>query len=382
MLLSEFRDWFVSVSLGVEDVAAGEIAEITGSPVAVDVGKVFFKAPLREMYRVNYLARTINRLYLLLYRGEFKDLDDIYRASKSIDYSEVISPNMSFAVRCERIGSHSFTSIDVARVVGQAVIDSYMERKGVRLKVNLDNPDVEISVFVRFNELLIGVNTTGTSLHRRKYRVFSHKAALKTTLAASMLRIGGYRGQALLDPLCGGATIPIEAAHMARRIPISMFRDEYNFKKLPIYDPEEDREVLEELMSRVSWDRYEITCIDISPKSIEGAKLNAESAKVVDTIRFILGDSTRYETYRDVKADLIVTNPPYGMRSHRLKVIEPFYVSVLKTLSDLYRGVKLVLITAATRQFESAAQRVGVKVESSRRVMHGGLHAKIYEVAL
>jgi len=77
-----------------------------------------------------------------------------------------------------------------------------------------------------------------------------------------------------------------------------------------------------------------------------------------------------------------VTNPPYGVRSHRLKAIEPFYVSVLKTLSDLYRGVKLVLITAATRQFESAAQRVGVKVESSRRVMHGGLHAKIYEVAL
>jgi len=38
----------------------------------------------------------------------------------------------------------------------------------VRPRVNLNEPDVGISVFVRFNDVLIDVNTTGKSLHREK----------------------------------------------------------------------------------------------------------------------------------------------------------------------------------------------------------------------
>ncbi len=81
---------------------------------------------------------------------------------KSIDFREVIKPEMTFAVRAERIGEHSFTSIDVARIAGQAVIDSYLDTSKVRLKVNLDNPDVEVNVLVRFDEILVGINTSGS----------------------------------------------------------------------------------------------------------------------------------------------------------------------------------------------------------------------------
>ncbi len=71
------------------------------------------------MYVVNYSARTINKLYLLLVRDYFEVLNDIYRIAKSIDYITAVTPDKSFAVRYERIGNHLFTSVDVARVVGR-----------------------------------------------------------------------------------------------------------------------------------------------------------------------------------------------------------------------------------------------------------------------
>jgi tRNA (guanine6-N2)-methyltransferase len=375
-------DWFVTTPLGVEDITAGEVEELVGSLTSVDVGKVFFKAPLEAMYLINYSARTVNRLYLLLVRDYFEDLNDIYRIAKNVDYTTVITPDKSFAVRCERIGNHIFTSVDVARVVGQAVIDSFMESRGVRLRVNLDEPDVEVGVFVRFNEVLIGVNTTGESLHRRRYRVYNHPAALKTTLAASMLRLGNYFGQPLLDPLCGGGTIPIEAAHKVRRYPIILFRKDYYFVKLPIHDVGVDTVVKEKLLSSIDRCVYDITCIDISPKHVDGAKVNVKSALVDDTVRILNRDSTRVESFKDVNAELIVTNPPYGMRSHNLKKIKDFYKVLLKTLRNVYSGVKTVLITASVNQFEEAATDAEVSIIHSRKVVHGGLPAKIYVIKL
>ena len=67
-------DWFVTMPLGIEDITAEEIEELVGSIPTVDVGKVFFRAPLEAMYVVNYSARTINKLYLLLVRDYFEVL--------------------------------------------------------------------------------------------------------------------------------------------------------------------------------------------------------------------------------------------------------------------------------------------------------------------
>jgi len=344
------------------------------------MGKIFFEGPLDAMYLLNYYARTINRVYLSLARGVFNDLRDIYHEAKSIDYTTIIPAESTFAVRCERAGSHEFTSLDVARVVGQAVIDSYYEATGRRLKVNLETPDVEIHVFIRDNDFLIGVNTTGEALHKRKYRVFDHPAALKTTLAAAMLRIAGYNGEPLLDPLCGGGTIVIEAAHKSRKTPIFLFRKEYLFSKLKIHDSLLEDLVKKKLLSEMNRDLYEITCMDISVKSIEGARRNAESALVLDTIKFKIGDAARIESYTGVEAELIVTNPPYGIRSHNLKKIEGFYKDLLKTWRDRYPGIKAVVITASTKQFENAVLATNVEIKSTRFVMHGGLPARIYLV--
>ncbi|MEM4561695.1 MAG: tRNA (guanine(6)-N2)-methyltransferase, partial [Desulfurococcaceae archaeon] len=362
---------------------AAELKELIGVEPQVDVGKVFFNDSLEAIYTVNFSSRLINRLFIQVLREKgVSKLEDVYRLMKSVDYEDLIPPDKTFAIKSERVGKHDFTSLDVSRVAGQAVIDSYIESKGLKLRVNLDEPDVEIWVFLRYDELIVGINTTGEGLHKRRYRVYSHPAALKTTIAAGMLRIGEYKGQPLLDPLCGGGTIPVEAAHLARRIPIVVFRRDYLFRNLKLYDPALEANIAEKLIQTSRRDIYEIYCMDISSKHLRGALENARSALVDDTIKFLLGDATRKESYKGINASLVVTNPPYGIRSHRIEKIDEFYESFAKVLADVFPGARLVLITASVKQFEQATEKVGLEIEHQRTVMHGGLTTRIYKVKL
>jgi thiamine biosynthesis protein ThiI len=71
---------------------------------------------------------------------EFKDLSDICRLSEEF-FKDVVS-GKKFAVRVKRVGQHKFTSVDVARAVGE-VLRKYSSG------VDLDNPQVEVFIEVR-----------------------------------------------------------------------------------------------------------------------------------------------------------------------------------------------------------------------------------------
>ncbi|MEM1618110.1 MAG: THUMP domain-containing protein [Desulfurococcaceae archaeon] len=240
---------FATTAPGLEDVCAAELKELIGVEPQVDVGKVFFNDSVEAIYTVNFSSRLTNRLFIQVLREKgVSKLEDVYRLMKSVDYEDLKPPDKTFAIKSKRVGKHDFTSLDVSRVAGQAIIDSYIESKGLKLRVNLDEPDVEIWVFLRYDELIVGINTTDEGLHKRRYRVYSHPAALKTTIAAGMLRIGEYKDQPLLGPLCGGGIIPVEAAHLARRIPIVVFRRDYLFKNLKLYDLALEANIAEKLI--------------------------------------------------------------------------------------------------------------------------------------
>jgi len=71
-----------------------------------------------------------------------------------------IKNESSFAVRCHRVGKHSYSSIDVCKEVGKQVLKSLEDRN---LRVNLKNPQSNINIEVRddyayvFSETLQGV---------------------------------------------------------------------------------------------------------------------------------------------------------------------------------------------------------------------------------
>lgn len=350
-------DFVATTTRGLEDVSARELSDLLRVKVEQDVAKVFFSAGLEAMYSVNLASRTVNRLILRLARERVEGLQDVYKVAKDVDYAWCIGESQSFAVRAERVGKHSFTSVDVAAAVGQGVIDSYARSRGVRLKVDLDNPDVEILTLLRDDELLIGVNTTGGSLHRRGYGVYRHPASIKSTIAAALLLYCGWRpvqGYDLVDPMCGGGTIVIEAGLMALNVPPNLGRERFAFKRLIFSNPEDYEKVKERLTKNC---RVNVNCrilgMDISPKHVAGAIKNAEAAGVRGFVELKVGDAKRLPQYLDFTPSFVVTNPPYGIRMGRSEALKPLYEGFLRSLLELGSKLTLVVISGTPRKFKS-----------------------------
>jgi len=77
------------------------------------------------------------------------DLDSLRKAVRS-EAATALSAGQSFALRPRRVGTHPFTSQDLARELGEDV-----RRDHPKVRVDLDDPDVEIHVEVRHNRAFV-----------------------------------------------------------------------------------------------------------------------------------------------------------------------------------------------------------------------------------
>ncbi len=108
--------------------------------------------------------------------------------------------------------------------VKDAIVDRFRERTGERPNVRHRAPDVQIHAYLHRDQATLSLDLSGDSLHRRGYRRAGQSAApLKENLAAAILLRAGWPeiaadGGALLDPMCGSGTLPIEGALIAADI--------------------------------------------------------------------------------------------------------------------------------------------------------------------
>lgn len=77
------------------------------------------------------------------------DLDSLRKAVLS-EAARALSPGRSFALRVRRVGTHAFTSQDLARELGDDVRRAHPD-----VQVNLNQPDVEIHIEVRRNRAFV-----------------------------------------------------------------------------------------------------------------------------------------------------------------------------------------------------------------------------------
>jgi thiamine biosynthesis protein ThiI len=100
------------------------------------------KEILRKIFGITSFSKVIETT---------SDLEEICKTAA--EYSKQIIPNNStFAVRARRAGDHKYTSQEVAKEVGSAILSA---NKVKNLKVNLSQPDNKIFVEVRHNRAFI-----------------------------------------------------------------------------------------------------------------------------------------------------------------------------------------------------------------------------------
>ncbi len=74
------------------------------------------------------------------------DLESLQALALQEGAAAGLGPGITFAVRARRVGTHPFTSQDLAKQIGGALLEAHLGAK-----VNLDAPQVEIHVEVRAN---------------------------------------------------------------------------------------------------------------------------------------------------------------------------------------------------------------------------------------
>src|SRR5439155_13141424 len=90
--------------------------------------------------------------------------------------------------------------------------------------------------FLDAQQVTLYLDTSGEPLFKRGLRKASGEAPLRENLAAGILRLSGWAPeQALLDPMCGGGTILIEAVLLARHIAPGLGRG-FAFEKVHNFD--------------------------------------------------------------------------------------------------------------------------------------------------
>lgn len=312
--------YLATTNPGLESVGIEEVADLVGADATRRYrGTISFSADQRAVYELHHRSRTLHRIGLLLVDRPFEDLDHLAELVESLPAEKYADDGQAFGVRATRHGDHAFGSPDVGDVVGQAWIDAYRGATGHRLPVDLDDPEVILRAFVRNDRFYLALDLTGEiSLHQRDYRICEHNSPLRPTLAASLVRMAGYEpGDRLLDPMCGSATIPTEAAVDALGVPTADFREGYAISRLPIHDPDlaatvrADHERRRERAPAREELAGTIRGTEKRERWVRCANENLPAAGVEDVVSVVQADATE----RPIDCDAVVSNLPFGIRT-------------------------------------------------------------------
>lgn len=354
--------FLVTTVEGLEEVSLKEIEDITGNKARkVFPGAIEVEGDNQTIFDLNYRGKTINRVMILLKSGKFEKLEDIYSLAEQVNYSSYIYQTQKFAIRSTRIGEHDFSSMDIERKVGKAVVDSFKKEKGEKLEVDLDNPHLIFRVKVRENKTWIALDTTGKDpLYKRGYRSYDHPASLKPNIANSLIRLSGWNPEkSFLDPMCGSGTIPIEAYHQASKIP-NWFRNNYNFWKFYFVDKDHFLKRKKEIDSKVKEETRKIYGFDKTKKHIKGAKRNMEKGRA--KVRFIRKNLKEAE----LDYDYIITNPPCGANSGSKNKAEKVYNLFLEKV-DKYKQEEAIIISSASELIPNERIKDKLKFKEGKR---------------
>lgn len=128
--------------------------------------------------------------------------------------------SLRFSVDLGSAQDFEASPLQLRGVAKNAIVEALASR-GVTASVDADAPDI---VFVArragtpdSRRTVLGIDIGGGARHRRGARVAAGPAPLRETMAAQLITLSRWdaRSEPLVDPMAGGATIPIEAAGLA-----------------------------------------------------------------------------------------------------------------------------------------------------------------------
>lgn len=359
---------------GLESCTKREITELGCLVTEVTDGRVSFTGSELDICRANINLRTTERI--LLKTGDFEAYtwDELFEKTRALPWENYIPWDANFYVaKASSVKSKLFSPRDFQTIIQKAVIKrllAHYGREGQQLPMT--GEDYLLRVFAMKDRIVIGIDTSGESLHKRGYRRMTAKAPITETLAASLLMLTPWKkDRILVDPFCGSGTFCIEAAMMAANIAPGMRRDfastgwENLIAKKNWYRAYDEAMDRAEAVNRAELrDICDIQGYDIDADVLAAARSNAHDAGIEDLIHFQQRDVANLSHPK--KYGFLVTNPPYGERLEEKENLPGLYRKLGERYSQL-NDWSMYLITA----YDDAEKYLGRKADRNRKIYNG-----------
>lgn len=359
---------------GMEAVLKREILDLGYEISRVEDGKVTFIGDMEAICYANVFLRTAERILLQVGRIHAETFDELFEKTKALPWEAYIPKDGKFWVaKATSVKSKLFSPTDIQSIMKKAMVErlksiyhkEWFEETGAAYPVR---------VFFMKDEAVIGIDTSGESLHKRGYRLLTSKAPITETLASALIMLTPWKkDRILVDPFCGSGTFPIEAAMMAANIAPGMNRSFLSEKWTNLisqklwYDAvDEAREMVDEKAET------DIQGYDIDGSVVKAARENARKAGVDHMIHFQQRPVS--ELNHPKKYGFIITNPPYGERIEEKENLPDLYREIGKSFARLDSWSEFV-ITA----YDEAEKYIGKKADKNRKIYNGMMKTYFYQ---
>jgi 23S rRNA (guanine2445-N2)-methyltransferase / 23S rRNA (guanine2069-N7)-methyltransferase len=362
--MQKMQSYFIPTAKGLAPLLEAELKEMGIENPKQMNGGVSFDGSLEQGYKVCLWSRFASRVLLKL--SEFKVLNslDLYLGCSNIPWEEHFDINSTFSIDFSGSNDEIRNTQFGALKIKDAIVDRF-RKKFDEQRPNVEKRDADI----RFNGRLwkdkatIYLDLSGSPLHIRGYRTIAGEAPLRETLAAGIIKRSGWKGEALVDPMCGSGTVIIEAAMMALNIAPGSLRPTFGFEKWKQHDDECWKTL--KTSAQVYGRRAVQDCdakfyaSDLSQEMIRIAKQNAQRAGVAELIEFSVQDAKKILPPEELETGMIISNPPYGERLGGFSDTITLYTELGSHFKDAFAGWNLSMFAMDTELLSCLGMRAG-----------------------
>ena len=345
---------------GLEAVLKKEIIDLGYEVSKVEDGRVTFLGDEEAVCRANVFLRTAERILIKVGSFYATTFEELFEKTKELPWEEYIPKDGKFWVaKAASVKSKLFSPSDIQSIMKKAMVERLKSVYNIKW-FEETGAGYPLRVFLMKDEVTIGLDTTGDSLHKRGYRKLTAKAPIAENLAAALIMLTPWRGDRILvDPFCGSGTFPIEAAMMAANMAPGMNRSflAENWKnmipKKEWYDCMDEANDLVNLQIETDIQGY-----DMDPHMVSIARENARLAGVDHLIHF--QQRSVSELSHPKKYGFIISNPPYGERLEEKAALPELYTEIGNRFQNL-DSWSMYLITS----YEDTEKYIGKKADKN-----------------
>lgn len=361
-----------TMAVGLESVTTKELKAL-GIQTRTENGKVYFEGDDKTIALTNVWLRSADRIKIVV--GQFKALtfDALFEGVKALPWDHYLPLDAAFPVEGRAVRSQLHSEPDVQAITKKAIVEkmSAVYHRTTRLPETGATYPLEVSILKDIATLTL--DTTGSSLFKRGYRIAKGEAPLKENFAAALIMLTNWHpDMPFVDPTTGSGTIAIEAALIGHNIAPGLQR-QFTFENFGFFDQPVLQTVKDEAMDQADFDReLDIQASDINGDMIDIAKLNAQQAGLLHSIQFKQLAVKDFSTSKE--NGVIVANPPYGKRLNDQAMVRQLYAEMGQAFAPLTTWSKYIL--TSDMGFEKA---YGSKATKRRKLYNGTIRTDLFQ---